>query len=268
MRLLFPLLLSGAAMFAQTPATKTGAAPKAAPKAPAKAATKTGAPHTAGGIATNTTALLHPATLTRRSPDTWKVKFATTAGDIVIEVHRDWAPLGADRFYNLVRNGFFNNETFFRVVPNFIVQFGLSGNPAINKAWEHTNIKDDPLKQHNTRGTVVFANAGPNTRTTQLFINLRDNSSSLDAPVQIGFSPFGTVVEGMENVDKIFASYGERPDQGAIQDQGDAYLKKSFPNLTRITATTIESTSAPAPAAAPKKAAPATKTGAAPAKKQ
>jgi peptidyl-prolyl cis-trans isomerase A (cyclophilin A) len=246
MRLLFTILLSGAALLAQAPATKTGAAPKTA-------ATKTGA--TGAGTAS----LLNPAALTRRAPDTYKAKFVTTAGDFTVEVHRDWAPLGADRFYNLVRNRFFNGETFFRVVPNFIVQFGLNGDPKVNHAWDSAKIKDDPVKQHNTRGTVVFATAGPGTRTTQLFINLRDNTGSLDSQ---GFAPFGTVTEGMENVDKIFSGYGERPDQGGITDQGDAYLKKSFPNLTRITSATVEAP--PAPAAAPKKAAPA----AAPAKKQ
>jgi peptidyl-prolyl cis-trans isomerase A (cyclophilin A) len=247
MRLLFTIAISAAALLAQAPATKTGAAPKTT-------ATKTGA--------ASTTSLLNPSSLNRRALDNFKVKFATTAGDFTVEVHRDWAPLGADRFYNLVRGRFFNGETFFRVVPNFIVQFGLHGDPKVNHAWANANIKDDPVKQHNTRGTLVFATAGPGTRTTQLFINLRDNTGSLDPQ---GFAPFGTVIEGMENVDKIFPGYGERPDQGGITDQGDVYLKKSFPNLTRITTATVvapEGTAAPAPAA--KKAA----TPAAPAKKQ
>jgi peptidyl-prolyl cis-trans isomerase A (cyclophilin A) len=254
MRLLFTILISGAALLAQAPATKTGAAPKAAPKAAQKGATKTAGPNP----------LLTPANLTRRAPDNYKVKFGSTAGDFTVEVHRDWAPLGADRFFNLARNKFFNDITFFRVVPNFIVQFGLTGNPAVNHAWENAKIKDDPVKQHNTRGTVVFATAGPGTRTTQLFINLRDNTGSLDPQ---GFAPFGAVVEGMENVDKIFPGYGERPDQGGITDQGDAYLKKGFPNLTRITSTTIilpEGAATPTPAPAAKKAA----TPAPPAKKQ
>ncbi len=238
MKALLTILLSGVALVAQTPAPKTAA----------KSATKT---------APRPNPLLNPAGLTRRAPDLYRVRFATTAGDFTVEVHRDWAPLGADRFYNLVRNGFFTQTTFFRVVPNFIVQFGLSGNPAINHAWEHANLKDDPLKEHNIRGTVVFANAGANTRTTQLFINLRDNSSTLDPPTQIGFSPFGIVTEGMENVDKIFPGYGERPDQTQIQEKGDAYLKPSFPNLTRITSATIIFPEPAAPAA--KKAAPAGK---------
>jgi len=244
MKVLLPLLLSGAALLAQTPA-KTGAAPKAAPK--------TGA--------ARPNPLLNPAALARRAPDLYRVKFATTAGDFTVEVHREWAPLGADRFYNLVRNGFFTQETFFRVVPNFIVQFGLNPSPAVNHAWENAKIKDDPVKQHNTRGTLVFATAGPGTRTTQLFINLRDNTGSLDSQ---GFAPFGNVTEGMETVDKIFPGYGERPKQLAerpgeenITDNGDAYLKKSFPNLTRITSATIIFPEPTAPAA--KKAAPATK---------
>ena len=248
MRLLFTIAISAAALLAQAPATKTGAAPKATQKT---GATKTAGPNP----------LLNPASLTRRAPDNYKVKFATTAGDFTVEVHRDWAPLGADRFYNLVRNKFFTGETFFRVVPNFIVQFGLNGDPKVNHAWENAKIKDDPVKQHNTRGTVVFATAGPGTRTTQLFINLRDNTASLDPQ---GFAPFGTITEGMENVDKIFPGYGERPDQGGITDQGDTYLKKSFPNLTRITSATIIVPEGTTPAPAAKKAA----TPAAPAKKQ
>ena len=243
MKVLLTILISGAALLAQTPAAKTGAAPKTG-------AAKSAAPNP----------LLNPASLTRRAPDLYRVKFATTAGDFTVEVHRDWAPLGADRFYNLVRSRFFNGETFFRVVPNFIVQWGLNGDPAVNHAWETASFKDDPVKQHNTRGTVVFATAGPNTRTTQFFVNLRDNTGSLDPQ---GFAPFGTVTEGMETVDKIFPGYGERPKQNAdrpgdkdnITDGGDAYLKKSFPNLTRITSTTVVFPEAPAPAA--KKAAPA-----------
>jgi len=173
--------------------------------------------------------------LPSRAPDLYRVKFATTAGDFTVEVHRDWAPLGADRCYNLVSDKFFNNETFFRVVPNFIVQFGLSGDPAVNRAWENTRMVDDPVTQHNTRGTMVFAAAGPNTRTTQFFINLGDNTR-LDA---LGFAPFATVTEGMESVDKIYSVYGQQPDQGSIIAQGDVYLKKGFPNLTRIISANI-----------------------------
>jgi peptidyl-prolyl cis-trans isomerase A (cyclophilin A) len=139
--------------------------------------------------------------------------------------------MGADRFYNLVRNGFFTNAAFFRVVPGFIVQFGLNANPAINKVWEHASIKDDPVMGSNSRGTLVFATAGPNTRTTQLFINF-GNNAGLDRQ---GFAPFGTVTDGMDVVDKINPSYGERPDQQRITEEGDGYLVKNFPMIDKIT---------------------------------
>ena len=174
--------------------------------------------------------LLHPASLTAKAPPEFKVSFTTTCGDFVVDVHRDWAPIGADRFYNLVRNGFFTNASFFRVVPNFVVQFGLSANPAISKAWSEAKIQDDPVKQSNKRGMLVFAMAGPNTRTTQLFINFKDNVR-LDG---MGFAPFGEVVQGMENVDKIYAGYGEQPSQDLITEQGDAYLTKNFHEMDKI----------------------------------
>jgi peptidyl-prolyl cis-trans isomerase A (cyclophilin A) len=148
----------------------------------------------------------------------------------VVEVHRDWAPLGADRFYNLVRYGYFTNAAFFRVVPGFVVQFGLSADPAVNKAWKTATIQDDPVVQSNKRGNLVFATGGPNTRTTQLFINYADNGR-LDG---MGFAPFGSVVEGMDVVDKIFPAYGESPQQDQIEEQGDAYLKANFRDIDRI----------------------------------
>ena len=174
--------------------------------------------------------LLRPASLTARAPAEFKVKFTTTCGDFVVQVHRDWAPLGADRFYNLVRNGFFTNAAFFRVIPNFVAQFGLNANPGISKAWRDAKIQDDPVKQSNKRGTLVFAMAGPNTRTTQFFINFKDNSR-LDG---MGFAPFAEVVEGMENVDKIYPGYGESPRQDLIAEQGDAYLTQNFRELDKI----------------------------------
>jgi peptidyl-prolyl cis-trans isomerase A (cyclophilin A) len=175
--------------------------------------------------------LLHPATLHAKAPAVYKAQFTTTTGGVfVVEVHRDWAPLGADRFYNLVRNGFFTNAAFFRVVPGFIVQFGLSANPAVNKVWHDAHIADDPVTQSNKRGTLTFATAGPNTRTTQLFINFADNAR-LD---KMGFAPFGTVIQGIDVVDKIYAVYGELPQQDQIVDQGDAYLKAHFPDLDKI----------------------------------
>ena len=196
------------ALVAQTPAAKT--APKKAPAA--------------SGSLTN------PSSLHATAPADFKAEFVTTKGNFVVEVHRDWAPQGADRFYNLVRAGFFTNAAFFRVVPNFMVQFGLNANPAVNGAWRNANLHDDPVKQSNKRGYITFATAGPNTRTTQLFINYKDNAF-LDSQ---GFAPFGEVVEGMDVVDKINSQYGETPDQGAIQSQGDAYIAKNFPNIDKI----------------------------------
>lgn len=148
----------------------------------------------------------------------------------MVEVHRDWAPLGADRFYNLVKNGYFTNAAFFRVVPGFVVQFGLSAEPAVNKVWKTATIQDDPVVQSNRRGNLVFASAGPNTRTTQLFINYADNTR-LDG---MGFAPFGSIVEGMNVVDKIFPAYGETPRQDLIAEQGDSYLKANFRDIDRI----------------------------------
>jgi len=174
--------------------------------------------------------LLNPASLTAKAPADFKVSFTTSAGDFIVEVHRDWAPLGADRFYNLVRRGFFTNASFFRVVPGFVVQFGLSADPAVNKVWDRATIKDDPVKQSNKRGALVFATAGPNTRTTQLFINFADNAR-LDS---MGFAPFGEVIDGMDVVDKIYAGYGEQPRQDLITAQGDAYISKHFPKIDRI----------------------------------
>jgi peptidyl-prolyl cis-trans isomerase A (cyclophilin A) len=200
--------------------------PKSTPakKAPAK----TSASHTAA--ASPRGSLLNPASLTAKAPAVFKARFSTTAGDFVVEVHREWAPLGADRFYNLVRSGYFSNAAFFRVVPGFVVQFGLNADPAVNKVWDHATIKDDPVVQSNKRGNLVFATAGPNTRTTQLFINYADNAR-LDG---MGFAPFGTVVEGMDVVDKIFPGYRESPRQDLITNQGDSYLKANFPKIDKI----------------------------------
>ncbi|MGH9736976.1 MAG: peptidylprolyl isomerase [Candidatus Acidiferrales bacterium] len=180
-------------------------------------------------------ALLHPDTLQAKAPDVYDVKFDTTRGDFVVQVTRAWAPIGADRFYNLVKHGYFTGAAFFRVVPGFIVQFGLSADPAVNRVWRSANIKDDPVTQSNKRGTLTFATAGPNTRTTQLFINFADNAG-LDRQ---GFAPFGLVTSGMDVVDKLYSGYGERPDQGAITTQGAAYLEKNFPKLDTIKSATI-----------------------------
>ena len=180
-------------------------------------------------------ALLEPAKLNAQAPPVYRAQFQTSAGDFVIEVHRDWAPRGADRFYNLVQNGFFNEARFFRVVPNFMVQFGIHGDPAVQKHWAEASIPDDKVTQSNRRGYITFATRGPNTRTTQVFINFGDNAG-LDRQ---GFAPFGQVVSGMDVVDKIYSAYGEAPNQGRIQTQGNAYLKASFPRLDYIKSATI-----------------------------
>ena len=185
--------------------------------------------------------LRNPAALKEQAPPTFKANFETSKGPFVIEVHREWAPIGADRFYNLVRNGFFDDVRFFRVISGFMAQFGIHGTPAVQSAWRAASLKDDPVRQSNKRGTVTFATAGPNTRTTQFFINFGDNTG-LDKQ---GFAPFGEVVSGMGVVDKINAEYGEGaprgkgPDQGRLQSEGNAYLNKEFPKLDYIKSATI-----------------------------
>jgi peptidyl-prolyl cis-trans isomerase A (cyclophilin A) len=224
--------LLGSTLLAQAPASKSAASKSATSKS---ATTKTGTPAARPS-------LLNPASLHAKAPEVYKAQFTTTRGDFVVEVHRASAPLGADRFYNLVKNGYFTNAAFFRVVPGFIVQFGLNANPAVNKVWMNANIKDDAVMGSNKRGTLVFATAGPNTRTTQLFINFGDNAG-LDRQ---GFAPFGTVTDGMDVVDKIYPGYGERPDQQRITEEGKAYLDKNFPMLDSIKAARILPATPPA----------------------
>jgi len=186
--------------------------------------------------------LANPAALNEQAPATYKAKFDTSKGVFVIEVTRAWAPQGADRFYNLVKNGFFDNTRFFRVIPNFMVQFGISGDPALNTKWRVARIPDDKPAQSNTRGMVTFATSGPNARTTQVFINFKNNSR-LDA---LGFAPFGKVVSGMNVVDALNGEYGEGapdgrgPDQMRLQTEGNAYLAKDFPRMDFIKKATIE----------------------------
>lgn len=166
---------------------------------------------------------------------TYKVRFETTAGDFVVLVHRDWAPIGAEHFHKLVSSGFYDECRFFRVVPGFMVQFGMNGDPEIHRQWR-TPITDESVKKTNKPGYMTFAKTGaPNSRSTQVFINYGDNSFLDDQ----GFSPFGEVIEGMENVKSIYAEYGERPDQSAIEASGNEYLTKSFPNLDSIKKATI-----------------------------
>jgi peptidyl-prolyl cis-trans isomerase A (cyclophilin A) len=186
-------------------------------------------------------ALANPAALNEQAPAAYKVKFDTSKGTFVVDVHRDWAPVGADRFYNLVKNGFYNNARFFRVISGFMVQFGINGDPSLSSRWRTARIADDPVKQSNTRGMMTFATAGPNTRTTQVFVNYSGNSS-LDGQ---GFAPFGQVTSGMNVVDALYSGYGEGapsgagPEQGRVQSEGNAYLTASFPKLDYIKSATI-----------------------------
>ncbi|HEY4856756.1 MAG TPA: peptidylprolyl isomerase [Xanthobacteraceae bacterium] len=196
----------------------------------------------AGTAFAQTSNLANPAALNEQSPATYKVRFDTSKGTFVVEVHRDWAPNGADRFYNLVKNGFYDDTRFFRVVSGFMVQFGINGDPRVAAPWRSATMKDDPVKQSNKRGTITFATAGPDSRTSQVFINFADNSP-LDRQ---GFSPFGQVTSGMSVVDALHSGYGEGapsgrgPEQGRIQREGNAYLEKDFPNLDYVKKATIE----------------------------
>jgi len=168
------------------------------------------------------------------APDTFKVRFETSKGPIVIQAYRAWAPNGVDRFYQLVQQGYYDDVRFFRVVPGFVVQFGMHGDPATNAKWTAQPLIDDPVTKSNKRGTVTFAKTGmPNSRTTQLFINLQDNSGSLDPPSQQGFAPFGEVVEGMSVVDRLYSGYGGEPSehQSRIAAEGNAFLNASYPKL-------------------------------------
>lgn len=180
-------------------------------------------------------ALKNPAALKEKAPAKYKAEFVTTEGTFVVEVTREWAPNGADRFYNLVKNGFYDGTKFFRVLTGFMAQFGIHGDPAIAAKWQTANIPDDKVVESNKRGYITFATAGPNTRTTQLFINFGDNNF-LDSK---GFAPFGKVTKGMEVVDKIYSGNKEEPSQGQIVAEGNKYLEANFPKLTTIKKATI-----------------------------
>ena len=171
-----------------------------------------------------------------KAPATFKVKFDSSAGPFVVEVHRDWAPNAADHFYTLVKNGFYDEARFFRVVKNFMVQFGINADPAVQAKFKRT-IQDDPVKESNKRGYVTFAQtSAPNSRSTQIFVNFKDNSF-LDSQ---RFAPFGQVTSGREAVDKSNAEYAEKPSQGSIQAEGNVYLKAEFPKLDYVKKATIE----------------------------
>jgi peptidyl-prolyl cis-trans isomerase A (cyclophilin A) len=210
--------------------TATASAPK--PPAPSPPAPPP-APASSGPLAS----AVHPDLLdvskaSEKAPAVFQAKFTTTKGDFVVEAHRDWSPNGADRFYNLVKMGFYDDVRFFRAIEGFMVQWGISGDPAVSGKWREANIQDDPSgKQSNKRGYVTFAKTGaPNSRSTQVFINYGDNSR-LDSG---GFTPFGQVTKGMEVVDSLYKGYGEAPNQGLIQSRGNAYLDASFPKLDAI----------------------------------
>lgn len=228
---------------------KTGTSPKA------------GTTASTGAARSYDRALLRPAALKEKAPDTYQVKFATSRGDFTVTVTRAWSPYGADRFYHLVKHHFYDNASFFRVLPGFVAQFGISAYPPVSAAWIKANIKDDAVTQSNKKGYLSFATGGPNTRTTQVFINLADNAR-LDAS---GFSPFGRVTEGMNVVDMFYEGYGEGapsgggPDQDKIQNQGKPYLDKGWPKLDYIKTTTLIAapSSGPATPAPAKKPAPA-----------
>jgi peptidyl-prolyl cis-trans isomerase A (cyclophilin A) len=250
------LLLAGAtaAFFAAATVGAQAPAQKSAPKTGAAAQGPT-TKKSATVARVYDRALLRPALLKDKAPEQYKVKFVTTRGEFTLDVTRAWAPLGADRFYNLVKHHFYDNASVFRVVPNFVAQFGISAYPAVTTAWKGTDIKDDPVTQSNKKGYITFATSGPNTRTTQVFINLQDNSR-LD---RMGFAPLGVVEDGgMKVVEMFYDQYGDDagPDQGKIETQGKPYVDKGWPKLDTIQAATLL-TSAPAvaskPAAATKK---------------
>lgn len=256
MKKLAGLLLIGMIGFAaqasaQTPA-QAPAQPKAATAPKAGAASRTAA----APARAYDRALLRPTLLKDKAPDTFQVKFVTTRGEFTVSVTSAWAPLGAERFYNLVKHHFYDNASFFRVVPGFVVQFGLSAYPPVSAAWAKATLKDDPVTQSNKRGYLTFATAGPNTRTTQVFINLKDNSS-LDAQ---SFAPFGVVdAAGMRVVDMFYDQYGDatpRDYQDLITKEGKAYLDKNWPKLDSIKTATLVGAAAEAapakPASAPK----------------
>jgi len=198
------------------------------------------APAAVAQTGTDKSKLTDPAKLNETAPDKFKVKFDTSKGEFIVEVTRAWAPNGADRFYNLVKNGYYDDVRFYRVVSGFMVQFGINGDPKLNAVWNKARFKDDPVKQSNKRGFITYAmSSDPNSRTTQVFINYADrNSEFLDNQ---GFAPFGKVTKGMDIVDSLYSGYGEKTTQlqPNIQAQGNAYLQKEFPSLDYIKTATI-----------------------------
>lgn len=223
---------------ADASASKAGAAP-ATPGKPAAAAPAKSAP--AAALPPPRAELLEPAKLTEQAPEKYRVKFETNEGDFVVEVTRAWAPNGADRLFNLVKAGYFEDIAFFRAIDGFMVQFGIHGDPRVSARWRDARIQDDPVVQGNLKGRVTFAMGGPNSRTTQLFVNLEDNKR-LDG---MGFPSIGEVVDGWATIQKLHKGYGEGapsgrgPSQGRIQMEGNAYLRQSFPELDYLKRATI-----------------------------
>ena len=213
-----PLLLAAAVLAAAPPA-----------KAPGKTAPRRTAPLRKPAAARKPVAPVH-------APETYRVTLDTSKGPVAIDVTREWSPLGADRFYALVKSGYYDGARFFRIVPGFVVQIGLAGDPVLSKKWSTRPLLDEPVKQSNTRGYVSFAMSGKNSRTAQIFVNLGDNAR-LDA---MGFAPFGLVSSGMENIDLLNSEYGESPEQPKIEEEGNPYLEKEFPNLDFIRHAAVE----------------------------
>src|SRR5271167_830675 len=248
------MMAAGLLLIAAVPRNdaRAQAAPTQTPAQP-KSATGTTPAHKPAATSPYDRLLLRPASLTAKAPATYQVRFTTTKGDFVISVTRAWAPLGADRFYNLVRHHFYDNTHFFRVLKGFVVQWGISAYPPVTAAWEHAPIKDDPVVQSNLRAYITYAMSGPNTRTTQVFINLVDNKR-LDG---MGFSPFGQITEGMDIVESLYTGYGEGapegqgPEQNKIERLGKPYLDKGFDKLDWIKTTMLILPPGAAPAKAP-----------------
>ena len=262
MRKLAILLVAGTLGIASHAAAQ---APAPAPATKPKTATapKTGTAAKTAAARSYDRTLLRPALLKDKAPETYQVKFVTTRGEFTVSVTRAWAPIGADRFYSLVKHHFYDNASFFRVVPGFVVQFGISAYPPVSAAWQNANIKDEPVTGSNKRGYLTYAKTSqPNTRSTQIFINLKDNAG-LDRQ---GFSPFGMVdAQGMKVVDMLYDQYGDSagPDQDQIAKQGKPYIDKGWPKLDAIKSATLvgaaAAEAAPAKPAAAKAATPAAK---------